>query len=457
MPTTTDKIGKSDKLKKIYKPLRDVEVEYDINHDKCALCTEKPCLNVCPVDAVHKNLTDDHIEIDDNCFGCVLCRNACPYDAIHMETTLSKPLRENVPNINTKLCRQCGACVDACRMGAIHLVSSGTEEAHSVIDEDKCVRCGYCSRVCPTEAIKYGEILPRSVVGGKAIVVNQKKCIGCMTCTRVCPSKGAINVDKMSKLPYINPSYCARCEECMNVCPSTAIRYSSRKRAYEGYQKIKTMEIVSELMEKESEKLARETVKIDSILNKVTREVSHSHSEDEFTQDVTERVTDEIKALVGGDLEIEDLKEIIQATNPHREIMVDEDTCIGCGACIKECPVDCIELEMPSPVHIEDGCVYCGKCVETCPFQSISLKEESFQVEDGRVLFKRRDITGTSSGEVLIDNTACQRCGVCVNKCPVDAMTLENDQVIVDEDKCIFCGECQSICPTRAVKLDHAD
>ena len=131
-----------------------------------------------------------------------------------------------------------------------------------------------------------------------------------MTCTRVCPSKGAINVDKMSKLPYINPSYCARCEECMNVCPSTAIRYSSRKRAYEGYQKIKTMEIVSELMEKESEKLARETVKIDSILNKVTREVSYSHSEDEFTQDVTELVTDEIKALVGGNLEIEDLKEI---------------------------------------------------------------------------------------------------------------------------------------------------
>lgn len=239
----------------------------------------------------------------------------------------------------------------------------------------------------------------------------------------------------------------------MDVCPSTAIRYSSRKRAYEGYQKIKTMEIVSELMEKESERLARETVKIDSILNKVTREVSYSHSEDEFTQDVTELVTAEIKALVGVDLEIDDLKEIIQATQPHREIMVDENSCIGCGACIKECPVDCIELEMPSPVHIGDDCVYCGKCVETCPFESISLKKESFQVEDGRVLFKRQKISGPSQGEVLIDSNSCQRCGVCVNKCPVDAMTLENDQVTVDQEKCIFCGECQTICPTRAVTL----
>jgi energy-converting hydrogenase A subunit Q len=440
-------------VKKIYKPLRDVEVEYEVDNEKCASCSERPCLKACPVDAVHEIPPDQHIEIDDKCFGCILCRDACPYDAISMETTLSKPRRENVPNINTKLCRQCGACVNACRTGAIHLISSGTEEAHSEIDEDKCVRCGYCSRVCPTEAIKYGEILPRSVVGGKAIVVNEKKCIGCMTCTRVCPSRGAINIGKLSKLPYINPSYCARCEECMNVCPSTAIRYSSRKRAYENYSKIKTMDIVSELLEKESKKLAHETVKIDSILNKITREVSYSQHEAEFARDVTDIVTDEIKALVEGELDIEDFSEIIQATSPHRVIKVSEDTCIGCGACIKECPVDCIQLEMPSPVHIRDECVFCGKCVETCPFQAISLQEEYFQVEDGHIIFKRRNILGPSSGEVLVDSVSCQRCGVCINKCPVDAMSMVDDQVVVDQDACILCGECQRICPTKAVEL----
>lgn len=432
-------------------------MEYEIDQDKCASCTERPCLEACPVDAVHEVPPDQHIEIDDKCFGCILCREACPYDAITMETTLSKPRRENVPNINTKLCRQCGACVDACRTGAIHLVSSGKEEAHSEIDEDKCVRCGYCSRVCPTEAIKYGEILPRSVVGGKAIVVNQDNCIGCMTCTRVCPSKGAINVGKMSKLPYINPSYCARCEECMNVCPSTAIKYSSRKRAYENFSKIKTMELVSEILEKESGKLSREAVKIDSILNKITRKMSFSHDEPEFTEDVTDMVEDEIKALVDGELEIEDISEIIGSTMPHRDITVSEEDCIGCGACMKECPVDCIELEMPSPVHIGSTCVYCGKCIETCPFSAISLKEEYFEAENGRIFFKRRDVPGTAQGEVLINDNACQRCEVCVNKCPVDALYLENDKVKVDQDKCIFCGECQIICPTKAVRLQVKD
>jgi len=101
-----------------------------IDHSKCEGCEEKPCLLSCPVNAIHK-ISTGQIEIDEKCVGCVLCRNACPYDAIQMETTLSEPIRENVPNINKKLCRQCGACVQACKTGSIQLISSGNEDAHS--------------------------------------------------------------------------------------------------------------------------------------------------------------------------------------------------------------------------------------------------------------------------------------------------------------------------------------
>ena len=106
-----------------------------------------------------------------------------------------------------------------------HLRSTGSDDMHSEIDEDKCVRCGYCFRACPTDAIKYGEILPKTIREGKTLCIDQDFCIGCMTCTRVCRSKGAINVGHTNKLPYIDPSYCARCNECLDSCPTYAIEY----------------------------------------------------------------------------------------------------------------------------------------------------------------------------------------------------------------------------------------
>ena len=176
------------------------------------------------------------------------------------------------------------------------------EDPHNEIDDDICVRCGYCARACPTEAIKYGKILPESVVGGKAIAVNQKKCIGCMTCTRVCPSKGAILISKKNKLPYINPSYCARCEECMNSCPSSAIKYSSRKRAYKQFSKTKTTELAFEITEKESEKLASEIFIVDDILNDILINVEIKTNEE---LDVTDKINRNLSLLLTNDLKIQ--------------------------------------------------------------------------------------------------------------------------------------------------------
>ncbi|REE28927.1 4Fe-4S binding protein [Methanothermobacter thermautotrophicus] len=436
------------------KPLREVDVDYDIDSEKCRECPDKPCLSSCPVDAIHLDPDTGEVEIDDKCFGCVLCREACPYDAIKMRTTMAEPVRENVPVINPRICRGCGACVSACRTGAIHLVSSGETGVHSEIDEDKCVRCGYCARACPTEAIKYGEILPRSVVGGKAVVINQRDCIGCMTCTRVCPSRGAIKVGKINRLPYIDPSYCARCEECMDVCPSAAIKYSSRKRAYENFSKLNNLEIAGEILERESEKLVKNLGRMDSVLRAVKRRFSADSPE--YSVDVTDEIRDGIEELVDSNLQIHELNHIIDFTKPARRIRVLEDRCIGCGLCVDECPVGVIEPEVPAPVKILDGCVFCGRCGGVCPVDAIEITEEGFRARDGRIYLERRVLTGPRRGSVEVDHMVCQRCGVCVNHCPVDAMTL-NAEVEVDADRCILCGECQDICPVTAVRLNLED
>lgn len=46
-------------------------------------------------------------------------------------------------------CEGCGACAARCTQEALTLV-----DGHAVVDMDKCVLCGYCSRVCPLFAIK---------------------------------------------------------------------------------------------------------------------------------------------------------------------------------------------------------------------------------------------------------------------------------------------------------------
>ncbi|MCL2116140.1 MAG: 4Fe-4S binding protein [Methanobrevibacter sp.] len=444
--------------KKYNKPLREVEVEYEIDETKCEICKDKPCLNVCPVNAVSINSENDMININEKCFGCVLCREICPYDAISMETKLAVPIRENIPNINSKLCKACGACVLSCKTGAIHLTASGSEQVHSEIDENKCVRCGYCFRSCPTDAIKYGEILPKTVSGGRAIVIREKDCIGCMTCTKICPSRGAINVGKVNKLPNINPSYCARCEECMNVCPSAAIRYSSRKRAFEQFNKLKFLENVSTIIDNDIKKLSNEIVDIDTILLDLAKDLSGEYDE-AFEIDITEIVLDKINSVIDPNIFLDYIKDFIDYFPPIRKIKFLEEKCIGCGECMEICPVNCIWLELPSLIHIEEECVFCGNCVSTCPVEAIEIQEDFFEtktndLESDKIFFTRRNIDGPRDGKFEIQNSKCQVCGICANQCPVNALSIKNDEIIVNQDLCISCRECESLCPLNAININ---
>lgn len=43
------------------------------------------------------------------------------------------------------------------------------------------------------------------------------------------------------------------------------------------------------------------------------------------------------------------------------------DDCIGCGACVAECPVGCITLQDGKCVINADECLECGACAGACP------------------------------------------------------------------------------------------
>ena len=49
-----------------------------------------------------------------------------------------------------------------------------------------------------------------------------------------------------------------------------------------------------------------------------------------------------------------------------------------------------------------------------------------------------------------IDPDKCQACGICLRKCPVEAIIGGKNQIhVIDQEKCIKCGTCFEACPPR--------
>ena len=51
------------------------------------------------------------------------------------------------------------------------------------------------------------------------------------------------------------------------------------------------------------------------------------------------------------------------------------------------------------------------------------------------------------------DSDTCLGCGACLDRCPMDAITLPDGTAVVDLDRCIGCGLCVSACPSGALTL----
>ncbi|MBD3390847.1 MAG: 4Fe-4S dicluster domain-containing protein [Chitinivibrionales bacterium] len=51
-----------------------------------------------------------------------------------------------------------------------------------------------------------------------------------------------------------------------------------------------------------------------------------------------------------------------------------------------------------------------------------------------------------------VDMAKCTGCGVCVDACPLEAISLENGKAVVS-DSCTGCGSCVDACPNGALSL----
>ena len=47
---------------------------------------------------------------------------------------------------------------------------------------------------------------------------------------------------------------------------------------------------------------------------------------------------------------------------------INNEACLGCGACVDICPVGCIKIGEDQKAEIDqDMCISCGSCAASCP------------------------------------------------------------------------------------------
>ncbi|BCN93222.1 electron transport complex subunit B [Thiomicrorhabdus immobilis] len=74
-------------------------------------------------------------------------------------------------------------------------------------------------------------------------------------------------------------------------------------------------------------------------------------------------------------LEPKEMESPEEENKPKETAYINEDLCIGCVLCIKECPVDAI-LGATKLMHtvIQQECTGCEKCVPVCPVDCIEMR-----------------------------------------------------------------------------------
>jgi Na+-translocating ferredoxin:NAD+ oxidoreductase RNF subunit RnfB len=124
--------------------------------------------------------------------------------------------------------------------------------------------------------------------------------------------------------------------------------------------------------------------------------------------------------------------------------------CLGCGDCVVSCKFDAMYMDPVTelPVIIDDKCVACGACVKACPRNIIELRKRNKKERKIFVSCVNKDKGGPARKACKV---ACIGCGKCVKVCPHDAITMVDNLAFIDSYKCKLCRKCAPECPTGAI------
>ena len=65
-------------------------------------------------------------------------------------------------------------------------------------------------------------------------------------------------------------------------------------------------------------------------------------------------------------------------------------------------------------------------------------------------------MTDISRGHVVFDGSMCISCGLCMKKCPAEAICVAREEKTwtIDRLRCVVCNSCVEVCPVSCLSMD---